>query len=156
MIYRFKASIHKQKDFLREYELRGDHTLYDLHEHIQNDLAFAPDQMVTFYVTDAQQKIKKEYGLFDMGNGSMDQQYIETLIERKETHFLYVFDTFNNRALHIVFLGADEEASRKTYPRTTLEKGMPPDQFSDKTDVFDETMGDDYEIENIADHFDDE
>ena len=156
MIYRFRANIHKQKDFLREYELRDVHTLYDFHEHIQNDLGFAPDQMVTFYITDDRQKIKKEYGLFDMGDGSMDQQHIETLIERKETHFLYVFDTFNNRSVQIVFLGTDEELPRKIYPRTTLEKGMPPDQFSDKTDTFDETPEDDAEIEDTAGHFDDE
>ena len=135
MIYRFKASISDQKGFEREYELRGDHTLYDFHEHIQNDLGFAPDQMVTFFSTDLTWTPRNEYGLFDSGNGSMDQHEIATLVKNEKLCLLYVFDIFHDRALRIEFLTTDDENPRKSYPRTAVEKGLPPNQFSDKLSI---------------------
>ena len=46
MIFRFKATFDSLKGFMRTYELRGTNSLYDFHEHIVNDLNFAPDQVV--------------------------------------------------------------------------------------------------------------
>lgn len=152
MIYRFKASIHGQTDFQREYELRGHHTLYDFHEHIQSDLGFAPDQMITFYSCDMLWKIKKEYGLFDTGNGSMDEHSMEELEDRNEVRLLYVFDIFHNRSIRLEFLGTDEEAPRKAYPRTAFEKGLPPDQFSNKINVM-HIKDEDEPEENVADNY---
>ncbi|MDR3133052.1 MAG: hypothetical protein LBU42_03390 [Prevotellaceae bacterium] len=131
MIYRFTATVDALKGFMRQYELRGSDTLYDFHEHIVNDLNFAPDQMVLFRVEDAKGKPLKEYGLFDLGDGSMDEIPIEQLIKRQEKTLLYVFDVHDNRALRLSFAGTDEALPRKSYPRTSDEKGVPPPQFLD-------------------------
>ncbi|MDR1406283.1 MAG: plasmid pRiA4b ORF-3 family protein [Prevotellaceae bacterium] len=132
MIYRFTATVDSLKGFMRQYELRASNTLYDLHEHIVNDLNFAPDQMVLFRVESAKEKPLKEYGLFDLGNGSMDEISMEKLIRQRETTLLYVFDVHDNRSLRLSFNGTDDEAPRKSYPRTSDEKGDAPPQFLDR------------------------
>jgi hypothetical protein len=132
MIYRFTATVDSLKGFMRQYELRGANTLFDFHEHIVSDLNFAPDQMVLFRVEGAKGKPSKEYGLFDLGNGSMDEIHIEKLVKQQETTLLYVFDVRDNRALRLSFAGTDEELPRKSYPRTADEKGDAPSQFLDR------------------------
>ena len=132
MIYRFTATVNSLKGFMRQYELRGSNTLYDFHEHIVSDLNFAPDQMVLFRVESAKGKPAKEYGLFDLGDGSMDEIPIEKLVKQQETTLLYVFDMRDNRALRLSFVKTDEELPRKSYPRTSDEKGDAPTQFLDR------------------------
>jgi hypothetical protein len=132
MIYRFKATVDSLKGFMREYELRGSHTLYDFHEHIVQDLHFAPDQVVLFLVEGAKRMPVKEYGLFDLGDGSMDEIRIDKLVEWGETTLFYVFDVHDNRALRLSFVTTDDELPRKSYPRTSDEKGDPPAQFLDR------------------------
>jgi len=130
MMYRFKASIASSKNFLRVYEVKASQTLYDLHEHIQNDLGYAPDQMIEFRTLNKKGKQQHEYGLFDMGDGSIDTVSLKMLHQRDELTLLYVFDIRNDRALRLDFIEEDEEAPRKVYPRTSEEKGVAPDQFS--------------------------
>ena len=130
MIYRFKASIASSKSFLRVYEVKASQTLYDLHEHIQNDLGYAPDQMIEFRTLNKKGKLQGEYGLFDMGDGSIDSISLQMLRQRDELILLYVFDVRNDRALRLDFMEEDEEISRKVYPLTSQEKGAAPDQFS--------------------------
>jgi hypothetical protein len=132
MIYRFTATVDSLKGFMRQYELRGSNTLFDFHEHIVNDLNFAPDQMVLFRVAGAKGKPSKKYGLFDLGDGSMDEIRIEKLVKQQETSLLYVFDVRDNRALRLSFVETDDELPRKSYPRTADEKGDAPPQFLDR------------------------
>ncbi|MDR0694910.1 MAG: plasmid pRiA4b ORF-3 family protein [Prevotellaceae bacterium] len=117
---------------MRQYELRGSNTLYDFHKHIVNDLNFAPDQMVLFRVESTKGKPTKEYGLFDLGDGSMDEIHIEKLVKQQETTLLYVFDMRDNRSLRLSFVETGEELPRKSYPRTSDEKGEAPAQFLDR------------------------
>ena len=131
MIFRFKATFDTLKGFMRTYELRGTNSLYDFHEHIVNDLNFAPDQVVMFKVLDAKGKIQKQYGLFDLGDGAMDEINIEKLMAQKNIALIYVFNIRDNRALRLTLLDIDEELPRKVYPRTSDEKGTPPGQFVD-------------------------
>ena len=48
MIYRLKITAIFPKDFMRVVEIKAAQTLYTLHEHLQNELGYAPDQMVVF------------------------------------------------------------------------------------------------------------
>jgi len=132
MIYRYKATIPQSKNFVRIYEVRADSTLYAFHLFLQNDLSFSPDQQVFFHSIDRQGKRIHEYGLFDMGNGSMDQVRLASLHQSGVEHIRYVFDVFKGRYLALEFDGFDEELPRKTYPRTILERGGDPDQFREE------------------------
>ena len=113
------------------YEVKAATTLYGLHHFLQNDLAFAPDQQVFFKTFNGEGCAMHTYGLFDMGQGAMDQVRLEALSGRGETVLHYVFDAFNNRVIVLQYEGDDEELPRKVYPRTVQERGAAPDQFSE-------------------------
>lgn len=129
-ILKYKASIPGSKIFMREYEVREDMTLYDLHEYLVDDLDFAPDQMVIFRGLDAAGNIKSEYGLFDMGDGSMDSVTLSYALKKGEETIQYVFDIRKDRFIILTFIGTSEEHPRAHYPRLTAEKGRNPDQFA--------------------------
>jgi hypothetical protein len=129
MIYRFKITAVSPKDFMRVVEIKASQTLYTLHEHLQSDLGYAPDQMITFRALNKKGEEKKQYGLFDMGDGSIDTLTLAELKRRNELNMRYVFDLHNDRFLNIEFMEEDEASPRKAYPLTADEKGLPPDQF---------------------------
>lgn len=132
MIYRYKATLPNHKTFVRVYEVRANATLYALHLFLQDDLSFSPDQQVLFCSVDNMGKPADRYGLFDMGNGSMDQVRLEELHQKGVRIIRYVFDTFKGRYLALEFEGMDGELARKHYPRTIMEKGGDPDQFQEE------------------------
>lgn len=140
MVYRYKATITGNKIFLREYEIKGSTSLYSLHLFLQDDLGFAPDQIVMFKGLDKQNKIKGEYGLFDLGDGTMDSLSLEKVISIGQSKLLYVYDIFKNRAITLEFLSREEELARRSYPRLVAEKGKNPDQFSDNYDDFEQMI----------------
>lgn len=133
MIYQYKATLPNYKAFVRLYEVKASTTLYALHLFLQNDLSFSPDQQVFFKSVDKEGIPIHEYGLFDMGNGSMDQVSLEGLLKEGIHTLHYVFDIFKGRYLILQFeSAAEEELSRKTYPRTIMGQGGDPDQFREE------------------------
>ncbi len=139
-VYRYKASIPGSKVFMREYEIKGDTSLYDLHEYLINDMGFAPDQMVLFRGVDANGKVRSEYGLFDFGDGSMDTVTVSDIIAKEEVQILYVFDIRSDRCIKLTFDCEVAELPRASYPRLTAEKGRNPDQFAKGYDDLDQFM----------------
>jgi len=129
MIYRLKATLPNNKNFLRVYEVKADSTLYAFHLFLQNDLSFSPDQQLFFRSMDATGGTVHEYGLFDIGNGSMDQVRLDALHQKGVQEIQYIFDIFKGRYLILHFEGIEEELARKTYPRTIMEQGGDPGQF---------------------------
>ncbi len=138
MVYRYKASIPGSKVFMREYEIKGETTLYKLHDFLVNDLDFAPDQMVAFRGLDAADKTRSEYGLFDFGDGSMDMVTVEKTIAKGEESLLYVFDLRKERVIKLTLIGEAEESRRASYPRCVAEKGRNPEQFANGYDDMDQ------------------
>lgn len=136
MVYRLRATITGNKIFMREYEVRVISSLYSLNLYLQNDLGFAPDQMVMFRALDKNGKVKKEFGLFDLGDGAMDSVSLLQLSSGGFTVIEYVYDMFKNRAITLEILSEEEELARRSYPRLVAEKGKNPDQFSDNYDDF--------------------
>ncbi len=51
-------------------------------------------------------------------------------MKHEETELLYVFDMRFDRFLRLFFVAADDEQPRKSYPRTSDEKGDAPSQFN--------------------------
>lgn len=137
MVYRFRATIPGNKIFVREYEVKGNSSLYSFHLFLQNDLSFAPDQMVMFRGTNNVGKIKSEYGLFDMGDGTLDSVKVEDVVRKGENSLFYVYDLFKDRSILLEFQAEEEESPRRSYPRLVMERGKNPDQFSDNYDDFD-------------------
>ncbi len=138
MVYCYKAVIPESKTFTREYEIMPEMTLFDFNNFILNDLGFSPDQMVVFRGYNAKGQFCAEYGLFDFGNGSMDQVTFAKLIAKKQIELRYVYDMKYERYIRLLFQGETEDSRRFSYPRTTLEKGRTPDQFSKKYEDFED------------------
>ena len=139
MIYKFKASIPGSKVFMREYEVEGTTTLYEFNEFLVNDLGFSPDQMVVFRGVDKYGEMKSEYGLFDMGDGSMDEVTIERAVKKRgEVELLYIFDLKRSRCIRFDFMETSEELPRISYPRLVAEKGRNPEQFAKGYEDFDQ------------------
>ena len=136
MVYRLRATITGNKIFMREYEVRASSSLYSLNLYLQNDLGFAPDQMVMFRALDKNGKVKKEFGLFDLGDGTMDSVTLLKLSYEGFEIIEYVYDMFKGQALKLEKISEEEGLSRRSYPRLVAEKGKNPDQFSDKYDDF--------------------
>ncbi len=137
MICRFKASLPNSKVFMREYEVKPEITLYEFHEFLLNDLSFSPDQMVIFRGRNAAGKIASEYGLFDMGDGAMDEVTVGDLLKKEENVLEYAFDLFKDRYIILSYLGEGEYMPRNSYPRLVAEKGRNPDQFIRGADDYD-------------------
>jgi hypothetical protein len=140
MVYRFKASIAGNKIFMREYEIKGNTSLYSLHLFLQNDLGFAPDQMVVFRGLNSEGKVKSEYGLFDLGDGAMDSISVEKVVNKGEIKLQYVYDIYKDKAIDLDFLSTEEESLKRSYPRLVAERGKNPDQFSDNYDDFEQMI----------------
>lgn len=135
---------------MREYEVKGSTSLYSYSIYLINDLGFAPDQMVVFRALDKKGKVKKEYGLFDLGDGTMDSITIEQLVNMGLGSLEYVYDMFKDRALFLEIQSTGEILPKRSYPRLIAEKGKNPDQFSDNYDDF-EQMLDSAEPDSLVD-----
>ena len=138
MIYKYKGTNPKSKVFMREYEIKGDTSLYKFHNFLLDDFGFAPDQMVMFRGYKNGSRKVSEYGLFDMGDGSMDSVTIDQLIAKGEDTFEYVFDLKRDRVISFVLVGEVEPSFRASYPRLVAEKGRNPEQFAKGYDDFDQ------------------
>lgn len=134
MVYKYRASIPGSKVFMREYEVKGETSLYRLHDYLVNDLDFSPDQMVVFRGLDAGGKTKSEYGLFDMGDGSIDMVKVEDTVKKGEETLHYVFDIRKDRVIVLTLMGEVQLSPRTSYPRLVAEKGRNPEQFADGYD----------------------
>lgn len=139
MIYRYKATIPGNKIFMREYEVKDNSSLYAFNTFLINDLGFSPDQMVMFRAL-LKGKVKKEFGLFDFGDGAMDSVFLRELIEEKLTVLQYVYDMYKDRFMTLEFISNEEELPKRSYPRLVAEKGKNPDQFSDSYDDFEHML----------------
>jgi len=130
MIQKYKATIPLSKKFFRNYELKGNMSLYAVHEFLCSEFLFSPDQMVLFQGINAAGKVVHEYGLFDMGDGSMDNVTLRDTITREEVTVRYIYNLAKNLYMDLTWEGEEEDARHAQYPRTAGGKGDNPLQFS--------------------------
>lgn len=129
MVYQFRATIPESKVFYRVYEIKGDMTLFRFNSFIIDNLGFSPDQMVLFEGYDADGNLCGEYGLLDMGDGTMDTVTFDKVVSRGETELHYLFDLRNGRYIRLVLEGEAPYSPMRAYPALVEEKGQNPDQF---------------------------
>jgi len=129
-VYKYRATLPKHKSFLREYDIKAETKLYKLHDFLQNDLGFSPDQMVLFRGVDKDGVVLHQYGLFDLGDGSMDNVTLEKTLSRGEESLQYVYNLQSNLYIVLTFVSEAEFMVKESYPRLLVEKGRNPDQFS--------------------------
>lgn len=130
MVYRFKATIPESKIFYRVYEIKGETTLFKLNSFLMEDLGFSPDQIVLFDTFSPAGEPVARYGLFDLGDGSMDKVTVGDLAAADLGPVHYLFDLRNDRFIILSLEGEVEQMSYMTYPAMVEEKGQAPDQFT--------------------------
>ena len=143
-VFQYRATLPKIKTFLRVYDIKADTTLFKLHSFLQNDLGFSPDQMALFRGVDEDGVVLSNYGLFDLGDGTMDTVTISDCIDRGQVMLHYIYNVKMGLYIILNFVQESEFSQRKSYPRLLQEKGRNPDQFSAEYDDYEalqEEMG---------------
>lgn len=171
MVFKFRVLSGDSDGFARDYEISDDCTLWDLHDHIQDDLGFDSDQMASFFTVDDDWNKLQEYTLFDMGEESdssisipiaMDRAVLSNILLSKNQKLLYTFDIFNDRGLFLDLIEIKNAEKGIVYPITTFAIGDGPAQIEipkGDTSVYDDVMEDfdDFEsYEEYNDRSDDE
>jgi len=160
MVYKFRITVPSSKRFFRECEIKGESSLYKVMEFIQGQMGFVPDMMVLFQGVDENGKVAREYGLFDMGDGSIDNVTLDDSMKKGDVALRFVFNLSMGLYMDLTFLGEVPCDIREKYPRMTAEKGHAPQQFSAvyvEDDFEDRPHGIPHPVESdVADDDDDE
>jgi len=131
-IYKFKATIPYSKVFMREFAVRSDMNLFRFNKYILGELCFSTDQMVIYRAFDAKGNCTGRYGLFDLGDGSLDNITFADIISRGQVKIEFLYNLRPERIINLVFEGEIPEEPRRSYPCIVGEKGHNPSQFATK------------------------
>lgn len=163
IIFKFRLLSDEVEDFVRDYEVPFDMTLFDFHNYIRKDLGYSPCELASFFKSDAEWEKLQEFTLFDMGTEDVDidphddieapvpmsEVKLSLIITQKFDRLIYVFDMLMERSLYIELLESQFRPEGVEYPRTVLSEGAAPVQFKDDEDedIFKEAMGEFSEFE---------
>lgn len=152
-VFRFRMLSDENDRFVREYEVRSDATLLDLHEFILQALEYEPC-MASFFTADDRWEKQREFTLLDMNDGSgqtpetMDRVVLGQILHNRRDRLIYLFDLFGDRAYYLELADVYEVDPKAAYPREIYAQAEAPDQFDpskhlpeDEGSAFDEVMG---------------
>jgi hypothetical protein len=139
-LYRFQVAVEPARDVWRRIEMRGDQTLDDLHNAIQEAFEWDDDHLYAFYLSGKAWDEDTEYQRPFTEGRSAGRARLEHLALHARQRFLYIFD-FGDEWRHTIKLEAiapgGVEAGQR-YPRVTERHGDaiaqygPLDGFSDE------------------------
>jgi hypothetical protein len=131
MIYKFVIISGEEESFIREFELDENNTLHEFHLSLQEEMEFDNSQIASFFTTTDKWEKEEEFTLFDMGSDTtiMEDVIIDDILINENQKLLYIFDTFNERALFIECLGEAELIAGREYPLCVHSHGLPPKQI---------------------------
>ena len=95
MVYSYKVTLTGIKGFHRIYHLSGENTLYTFHKQMRSDMEFPQDQLILFKAFDASGAVVARYGLFDLGNGAVDEITIASVVKKGIKSFAYFYDVIS-------------------------------------------------------------
>lgn len=127
MIYSYRVTLAGIKGFYRIYEMSGSTTLYDFHKQMRSDMEFAQDQLIMFKALDDVGGVVARYGLFDLGNGTVDKVTVEQTAKAGVKSFIYFYDVLNKKSV-IVTLESIREG-HGGIPMIVDSKGPNPIEF---------------------------
>ena len=158
MILRYKVSLPGIKGFARVYELKESTSLYSFHKQMRADMDFPQDQLVLFKAFDQCGDVSARYGVFDLGNGTIDDITAGQCHKKGEDKFIYFYDTTNVKSVIVTFDGEGEVRKNAIYPLLVETKGPNPIDFENGYVAFEDLPDDkkkDPDDEDFED-FDDE
>ena len=170
MILQFRMLSDENDNFVRDYEVMYDMTLYDFHKFILSSLDYE-DCMASFFTADDHWERIREFTALDMGDAGMgggedmpvpmDKVLIGQIVANNRDRLIYQFDMFTERSYYLELTGAKKPEEGFEYPRTSFENAPAPDQFdpdavgADEGSIFNEMMGDFCDFDG-DDSYDDE
>lgn len=167
MIYKFRIISDENKEFARELLIDSGQTFLDFHHCLQENLAYDPAQLSSFFITNASWEKQLQITLIDMmddegGNTiTMDQRKIEADFEKKGDRMLYVYDFFSERSFFIELTDVMDITESKALPKVVFAHGDPPPQINlglddliISEDDFDDGADDAFPDEDFDDNID--
>ncbi|MBQ2394514.1 MAG: hypothetical protein II307_01980 [Alistipes sp.] len=166
MVLQFRMLSDENDNFVRDYEVMYDMSLFDFHRFILSSLKY-DDCMASFFTADDRWERIHEFTAMDMGEVSedaptpMDSVLLGQVVLHNRARLIYLFDMFAERAYYLELTGAKEAEAGFKYPRVAFENAPAPDQYdpdavnSDEGSIFDEMMGDFNDFDG-DDNYDDE
>lgn len=160
MIYRFRAILDNdtEEDIFRDFEIRENDTMEDLHNVITQSFGFDGTEMASFYVSDDDWNQGEEISLFDMSDGLnevklMNETTIADIVHEAQTKLIYVYDFLSMWTFFVELAEIVEEAQGTDYPNLMYVQGQVPTEAPEKVfeaendDDFNE-FDDDYDIDD--------
>ena len=152
MILQFRMLSDENDNFVRDFEVNYDMSLYDFHQFILESLDYE-NCMASFFTADDHWERLREFTSLDMGGDAgnttpMDKVLLGQIVAHDCDRLIYQFDTFTQRAYYLKLTGFKKPEVRFEYPRVAFENAPAPDQFDpdaigpDEGSIFDEMMGD--------------
>ncbi len=132
MIYKIKATIPISKIFMREVAVSSEMNLFRFNRYFLTELGFSCDQLVIYKAYDAKGALKAQYGLFDLGGGTIDKITFKDLFDAEYQRIDLVYDIKTKRVITLSLEGEIPANPRLDYPSIIGEKGHNPSQFADK------------------------
>ena len=151
MVYSFKVSLTGIKGFHRIYHLSADNTLYTFHKQMRADMEFPQDQLILFKAFDASGAVVARYGLFDLGNGAVDDITIADVVKKGVKSFVYFYDVTNKKSVNISFEGEVPGASSRSCPVLADSKGPNPIEFENGYIAFEDLPDDQRHLPSESD-----
>ena len=127
MTYKYRVTLTGLKGFYRLYSIGSTQSLYAFHKQMRSDMEFPQDQLILFKALDAEGAVVARYGLFDLGDGTVDRITMAETLKRGIVSFVYFYDVTNKRSVDITFEGESELEA--TAPVLTEVKGPNPIEF---------------------------
>jgi len=131
--YRLRVRLHWKPTVWREVEMRGDHTLEDLHSIIRHAFGWDNDHLHAFYLSGKRHDSLTEVGAYSSFGGQGPPFSREVALAHLELKrgqkLLYLFDFGANLEHDIEYFGAFKLERDTTYPRVTEVHGKAPARY---------------------------
>ena len=151
-IFKLKITSPEKDDFLMEIEMDNEGTYLELHNTIQQALAYDNTQMASFFQVDTLGERGKEIALFEMSSEdddninivAMDVSMMREFINKEQAQLIYVFDFFSDRYFNIELTAVERRRVAVKTPKVCAFAGETPQQI-----VMDFEGMDDLDLEGV-------
>lgn len=156
MAYKFRVILDVEEDVFRDIIVSDKINLEEFHFRIAKSFGFKGQEMASFYKTDDAWEQGVEIPLFDMSEDgselSMQKCLLTDTFKKKGNKLIYVYDFFSMWTFFVEFSGEIETS--KELPFIELSFGNTPDEAPEKEFTSEISLGDDFDIFNDEDNFD--
>lgn len=140
MSYKVRVTLSGIKGFFRVYQINGESTLYTLHKQMRSDMEFPQDQLILFKALGADGQVLARYGLFDLGDGAVDDVTMAAAVKKGIASFVYFYDVTSKKSVNVTI---EEEVPGSVSSTSIIDsKGPNPIDFENGYVAFEDLPDD--------------